>query len=149
MFNSRGPEPPLLIPHVAGSAECVATKHPGCKRGGGMGGFQPQASAIWELQEMGLELWKLSGVFFCFLFFLLAFYVRMQTHLYNPVILYNSVLCFILLRLHLGFCRTVRFWQTTGTSSSLLLQFLFVVNHFPYIPQESRTQCEKNLKIWV
>lgn len=40
-----------------------------------MGGFQPQAFAICELQEMGLELWKLSGFFF----FLLLFFFLLST----------------------------------------------------------------------
>lgn len=71
MLSTRGLEPRLPFPCVFRNAVCVAGMLCCCKREG-MGGFQPQTSAIWELQEMGMELWKLSGVWY---FFFLAFYL--------------------------------------------------------------------------
>lgn len=48
-----------------------------------MGGFQPQASAIWELQEMGLELWKISGVGFVLFFLFFSFFLFSSCFLLN------------------------------------------------------------------
>lgn len=70
MLNSRGLEPWLPFPCVFGNAVCVAGFFC-CWKREGMGGFQLQTSAIWELQETGMELWKLSGVWY--FFFLIAF----------------------------------------------------------------------------
>lgn len=75
MVSSRAPGSLLLFSCVAGSAGCIARMLCCCERGGRRGGFQSQAFAIWELQEMGLGCGKfLRLVLFCFVLFL-AFYL--------------------------------------------------------------------------